>query len=76
LDDAEHDATAGLALAPDNPHLHAEYGQIHGERSEYGVTAFDRGLALDPKLVVALSGRYEQAMPLTRVSAGQRQKSG
>jgi tetratricopeptide (TPR) repeat protein len=49
---------------PDNPEYHdpqlyAAAGWMHAERADFGAAfvAFDRALALDPDLVVALSGR-------------------
>lgn len=42
-----------------DPQLHAVAGQMHAERADFraAFAAFDRALALDPDLVVALSGR-------------------
>lgn len=58
-DAAERDIRAGLELAPDNALLLAALGRLHAEREESAPSraAFDRALAADPELVVALCGR-------------------
>ncbi len=63
LDAAEHDAIAGLRLAPDNPRLHTVLGQVRAEQADYqgAFAAFDHALTLDPDLVAALSGRAATA---------------
>jgi tetratricopeptide (TPR) repeat protein len=64
LDETMADYWTIRPVDPDNPEyhdarLHAVAGRMHAERADFGAAAaaFDRALALDPDLVVALSGR-------------------
>jgi tetratricopeptide (TPR) repeat protein len=59
LDAARRDVEAGLALAPDNPHLRCILGQLEAAdgRTDAALAAFDAALAADPTLVAAWAGR-------------------
>lgn len=56
---ARRDVEAGLALAPDNPHLRCILGQLEAAagRTEQAVAAYDAALATDPMLAAAWAGR-------------------
>lgn len=58
-DAARRDAEAGLALAPDNPHLHCVLGQLEAAagRTAQAVVALDTALEADPSLVAAWAAR-------------------
>jgi tetratricopeptide (TPR) repeat protein len=53
------DVTAGLAVAPENPHLNCILGQLHAAAGKYedAIEAYDTALAIDPAFAVALAGR-------------------
>ena len=71
LDQAGHDAAAGLRRDPVNPHLWVVAGYVHLAHREYAraAAAFEHGLAAEPDMIAALSGRAQLAHETGRFEA-------